>query len=156
NWAPGTHARVMHYDTSDLLLGVDLVNPDSLSVPPIAGSFSNIDALLFSGNVDGFVRERDEAGNIKRTQLLVRIPGKITPELVAANLGYDNLGRLVTIVRDDGVRLLNEYDVEGNRIRRAVLGDAVRCVPSDTAFIYDGTALLEERDLTRNGALKAR
>src|SRR5262249_50435640 len=69
---------------------------------------------------------------------------------------YDNLGRLVTIVRDDGVRLLNEYDVEGNRIRRAVLGDAARCVPSDTAFIYDGTSLLEERDLTRNGALKAR
>jgi RHS repeat-associated protein len=156
SWAPGTHARVMHFDSSDLLSAIDLLNPDSLSVPPLAGAFANIDTLLFSGKVDGFVRQRDEAGNIKRTQLLVRIPGKAVPELVAANLGYDNLGRLVSIVRDDGVRLLNEYDIEGNRIRCAVIGDAARCVPSDIAFIYDGTALLEERDLARNGSVKAR
>jgi YD repeat-containing protein len=118
--------------------------------------FSDGDSLLFQPTIDGFARARDEVGNVTRTRLLVRLPGQSSPALVAANLKYDLLGRLARVERDDGVTVLNEYDAQGNRIRRRVSGDPSKCVPSDVAFIYDGRTLLEERDLSHNAVLLAR
>ena len=155
-WAPGTYARKMAYNEVDLLTSISIVNPDALEIPAVATLFSDGDSLLFQSTVDGFARVRDEVGNVTRTRLLVRLPGQSSPVLVAANLKYDLLGRLASVERDDGVIVLNEYDAQGNRIRRRVSGDPSKCVPSDVAFIYDGRTLLEERDLSHNDALLAR
>jgi RHS repeat-associated protein len=106
--------------------------------------------------IDGFSRERDIVGNVTKTRLAVRIPGQATPQLVEATLTYNDLGQCTKISRADGVEILNDYDMAGLRIRRRVTGNATRCIPSDTAFIYDGARLIEERDLGNNARVTAR
>lgn len=156
SWAPGAWARHYDYTPTDLLTGINLINPNALATPVQGSSFSGVDSLLFAGTVDGFVRSRDDAGNITRTMLAVRIPGSASPALVPATLTFNDLGQLTLIERQDGVRVYCEYDPKGYRIRRAVTGPANLCEPSDLAFIYDDSRLIEERDLAAGGQVVRR
>ena len=156
NWAAGAFAREMNYSDTDVLGGIATRNPDSLELPPLASSFGTPDDLLFVSSLDGFTRQRDEVGNITVTRLYVRLPGSAIPVAVAATNTFNELNQLVRIERADGVVIENEYDPSGLRFRRKVTGNPARCVPSDTAFLYDGGNLIEERDLQNGGAVIAR
>ncbi|HYG23695.1 MAG TPA: Ig-like domain-containing protein [Verrucomicrobiae bacterium] len=156
SWAAGEYAREMSYNTTDVLQGISTLNPDGLTLPPMAASFGVPDSMLFVPTIDGFARGRDEAGNITTTRLWVRIPGSTQPVEVTATNTFNALNQLVKISRDDGVVIDNEFGPSGLRIRRKVSGSASRCVPSDVAFIYDGGNLIEERDLLNDGAVTGR
>lgn len=155
-WAAGAYARVASYLPVDVVSSIQTLNPDGLVLPPVAGIFGAPDALLFVAQVDGFTRERDEVGNVTKSRLAVRIPGVAAPEWVEAALVYNDLGQLIRVERVDGVKVESEYNSFGLRIRRRVTGPAARCVPSDTAYLYDGPKLIEERDLANGMRLVRR
>jgi RHS repeat-associated protein len=155
-WAPGRFARAMTYSETDVLQSVAAVNPDNLALPAMASAFSPPDEFLHVPQIDGFVRTRDEIGNVTRTRLWVRLPNASDPAPVDADLSYNDLGQLVRIVRNDGVVIENIYGVSGLRIRRTVRGPPSHCAPSDVAFVYDEANLIEERDLAAGGSLMAR
>jgi RHS repeat-associated protein len=155
-WAAGLFARVMDYDTSDMFTGIQVQNPDNLDISVVAETFGASDVLGFVSQTDQFNRSRDVVGNVTRARLFVRLPSNSNPVPVSSTLEYNALGQLSRIVRDDGVEIVNEYSPLGLRIRRIVTGDPARCVPSDQAFIYDGSNLIEIRDLQNNAAVIAR
>lgn len=156
SWRPGYYARTTAYSTVDLIENSSVVNPDALPLPPFAQTFGASDDLLHVTDIDGFTRTRDDVGNVLRQRLWVRPPGASAPVPVAATLTYDDLGQITRIARDDGVVVDCEYNPLGLRIRRTVTGDPSLCEPSDTAFLYDGANLIEERDLLNSGQVRAR
>jgi RHS repeat-associated protein len=156
NWTAGLFAREFNFDNADLFTTTVTLNPDGLLLAPMPATYGAVDDLLHVGSLDGFARERDEVGNVTRTMLAVRIPGNPTPQLVPVSLSYNALGQLVLVSRDDGVQIVNEYNILGVRIRRQVTGPANLCVPSDVAFLYDGGNLIEIRDLNNAGAVIGR
>lgn len=155
-WAAGAFARVMNYDNTDLFTTIETLNPDNLDIAVVAAEFELSDVLGFVSQTDQFNRSRDVVGNVTRARLFVRLPSNSHPVPVSSTLEYNALGQLSRIVRDDGVEIINEYSPTGLRIRRIVTGDPTRCVPSDQAFIYDGSNLIEIRDLFNNAAVMAR
>jgi RHS repeat-associated protein len=156
SWKAGAFARQMSYSPDDTLLGTALLNPDNLPALPLASTWGTPDAMMHIAEVDGFTRQIDELGNVTRARLAVRLPNNPEPVFVAATLHYNVLGQLSHVVRDDGVVIVNEYTPGGLRMRRQISGPASLCVPSDTAFIYDGDNLIEERDLLNGGRVTAR
>lgn len=155
-WAPGFHARSMTYNETDVLQGIAALNPDALPLPPLAERYGAPDSLLFVSDIDGFARTCDEIGQITRTRLWVRLPDASAPTAVEARLSYNDLGQLTRVERADGVTIENSYGPNSLRIRRRVTGDTARCIPSDTAFLYDGPNLIEEWDLAGGSRLRAR
>jgi RHS repeat-associated protein len=155
-WRPGKFAREAAYSTRDVLQSLTLINPDSLDVAPMGTSFDTPDAFSFVPVINGFARSRDEVGNVTKSRIAVRVPGQLTPQWVEATFTYNDLGQMTKVTRADGVEVINDYDMAGLRIRRRVVGSSSLCVPSDTAFIYDGGKLIEERDLSKGGTVIAR
>jgi RHS repeat-associated protein len=156
DWRAGSYAREARYAKIDLLTNLTTHDPFGLVLTPMPTNFSAPDAFVCVTNLDGFARQVDDVGNVTRAKLVVRLPGVVQPELVAATLNYNALGQLERIDRDDGVTIYNEYDSFNLRLRRAITGPAGRCVPSDIAYLYNDGLLLEERDLSAGAALLRR
>lgn len=155
-WMPGAFARQMSYSVDDRFTASALYNPDNVQTLPLASTWGMPDAMMHIAEVDGFTRQIDEVGNVTRARLAVRLPNNQQPIFVPGTLEYNALGQLARVVRDDGVVVVNEYTPGGLRMRRKVAGATSLCVPSDTAFVYDGSYLIEERDLLNGGRVTAR
>jgi RHS repeat-associated protein len=155
-WRAGRFAREVGYTTTDVIQSIAVYNPDQLDIAPMGTNYASPDVFRHVPVIDGASRDRDIVGNVTKTRLAVRIPGQTAPQLVEATLTYNDLGQCTKITRADGVEIFNDYDMAGLRIRRRVVGNAARCVPSDVAFIYDGAKLIEERDLSNNARVMAR
>ena len=146
----------MSYTETDVLQGISTINPDALPLPPVAERYGAPDKLLFVPEIDGFTRTSDEIGQVTRTRLWVRLPDGSAPTPVEATLSYNDLGQLTRVERSDGVVVVNDYGPNSMRTRRQVTGNPARCVPSDTAFLYDGPNLIEEWGMTGGARLSAR
>lgn len=145
-WAPGRYAEIITYGNFDFVSERAFINPDTLAIPTVATAFASPDQFVFLQQVDGFQRGSDDVGNCTRTLLAVQMPGRASVQVVPANLEYNDLNQLVRVLRDDGVIIENQYNVQGFRMRRKVTGDPTLCVPSDIIFVYDGSLIIEERD----------
>ena len=163
-WSRGLFARDFGYDGSlDLFESATPVDPDGLA-PPFATSRSAPDGNLQPQQVDygsgfgSFARGAgDDLGNTVRTLLFVRTNAGGPIAGIGATLHYDGLANLTKIERDDGATIEYSYQHTALIHERKVTcaGGAVACVPTHTAYVYDGGRRLEEYDAS-SGAIIAR
>jgi RHS repeat-associated protein len=150
SFSPPLYDRTYDYHASGLDYLVDSKMSTILTsaIPDFATNWTDHDDFLQPKTVDGYTRgDADPLGNVGKAYLRVRPAGASTTTAVSATLTHDGLGRLITITRDDGVTIQNQYQPGGLRFSRKVFQGGT--LTAYSAFVYDnGGHLLEEYDRT--------
>jgi RHS repeat-associated protein len=147
------YLRTYEYDAAGLDY-LTAVSTTPLGVaPPFAASWTDHDAFLLPGRVDGHQRApADPAGNVSSAELFVRAPQATGPERQPAAFTHDGSGRLVRVLREDGLLVENFFQPDGVRYRRRVTQGGQ--VLDHRHYVYDGGGrLLEEYDLGSGGPI---
>ena len=143
----GAYERHYNYDLGDkdLLVSANLGGAASRA-PPFATNWTSHDAFLLPQRVDGFSRGvPDPKGNVTSAQVWTRLDGAGAAQPTVASMEHDGLGRLTRLVREDGVRVSNQYRPGGLRFSKTVSANG--STTDDRAFVYDSSGrLLEEYD----------
>ncbi|MBL9167132.1 MAG: Ig-like domain-containing protein [Verrucomicrobiales bacterium] len=148
-FTPSLYERSFTYGGGGLdLLTAAPVSNALVEPPSFAQTWTGHDAFLLPTSIDGFERgPADPKGNTARANLWVRAPGAVAPSVIGADLKHDGFGRLVSVAREDGALIENQYQPSGLRFSRKVTQGGFTL--SRSHYVYDPSGrLLEEYDRT--------
>jgi len=144
-----SYQRSYNYEATglDYLLTAPTTGAGAIEAP-FAASWSNHDAFLLPGSVNGVSRgASDSLGRVKQAQVWTRPATGNAPIPAVATFQHNGLGQLVRIEREDGSVVENFFQPGGLRYARKISQGG--SVLEYRHFVYDQAGrLLEEFDRT--------
>ncbi len=141
--------QTYNYNSSglDYLTSLTITTNLTPNIPAFATNWPSHDDFLLPLRVNNSSRSADLQGNVANAQLEVRLDGASSAQSVAATMLHDGLGRLMTVLRADGVSEYNLYQPNGLRYGRQILHNGT--LYDSRHYVYDDKGrVLEEYDVS--------